>query len=57
MEMFVAGKLYQLLERETKPIAEIVRFVVEGYSRNVGDYEELLIRERRRKVEVESEKN
>lgn len=53
----MAGKLYQLLERETKPIAEIVRFVVEGYSRNVGDYEELLIRERRRKVEVESEKN
>lgn len=52
LEVFVGEKLGGLLGKETRPLAEILMFVVDGYRRNTGDFEELLIREKKQKVEL-----
>jgi hypothetical protein len=44
LEVFVAERLFCLLERETRPLAEILLFVAQGYKKNAEDFEELLIR-------------
>lgn len=34
LDVFVGEKLFLLLEKETGPLAEVLRFVLEGYKKN-----------------------